>query len=81
MRKRLTVDPEHAVASLVARRQALHIRCITCSLERYLSPLEAIATYGGSLHIQEITGLLRGRYRAALHPTAAPQQPCDLLNV
>ena len=52
---------EHTLASLPEKRQALVIRCITCDSARYLSPLEAIATYGGQIGFLELGKLLRER--------------------
>lgn len=53
--------PELTLASLIEKRQALLLGCILCDTQRYLSPLEAIATYGGGIGFQELTTLLKAR--------------------
>ncbi len=52
---------EHTLASLPEKRQALVVRCISCDTARYLSPLEAIASYGGRISFEELGKLLRAR--------------------
>jgi hypothetical protein len=52
---------ENTISSLVEKRQALLLVCVTCDTQRHLSPLEAIATYGGGIGFQELTTLLRAR--------------------
>ena len=61
MSKRLRPAHEITLASLIEKRQALRIACIPCGLDRHLSPLEAISTYGGQIAFQELAGVLRAR--------------------
>ena len=49
------------LSKLIADRQALHIGCINCGKDRYLSPLEAVASYGGSITFEELRAVLRAR--------------------
>jgi hypothetical protein len=49
------------ISSLIERQQVLHLRCIPCGKDRYLSPLEAVATYGGQIAFQELAAVLRAR--------------------
>ena len=53
--------PELTLSSLIVTRQALLIGCINCGQDRYLSPLEAIATYGGGISFEELRWLLQAR--------------------
>jgi hypothetical protein len=53
--------PNLTIASLIEKRQALVVRCVSCDTARYLSPLEAIGTYGGQVGFEELTAILRKR--------------------
>jgi hypothetical protein len=63
---------DHTLAGLIQRCQVLHIGCNPCGKDRYLSPLEAVASYGGMLTFEELTGLLRSRCRKDCHLVAQP---------
>ena len=60
------------LSSLIAERQALHIGCIACGRERYLSPLEAVASYGGQVTFAELRALLRARCGPDCRSVAEP---------
>lgn len=64
--------PEETLASLIARGQVLHIGCIPCGKDRYLAPLEAVASYGGLLAFAELRELLRARCRPTCELVAQP---------
>jgi hypothetical protein len=60
------------LSSLIERQQVLHLGCITCGKDRYLSPLEAVATYGGQIAFQELAMVLRARCSEKCQATAEP---------
>lgn len=60
------------LSSLIADRQALHLGCITCGKDRYLSPLEAVASYGGQVTFTEVRVLLRARCGPKCDAVAEP---------
>lgn len=68
------------LSGLIADRQALHLGCITCGKDRYLAPLEAVATYGGQITFAELRKLLRERCGAHCEAVAQPsaKQPDEL---
>lgn len=65
-------DKPNTLASLIESGQALHIRCIPCGKQRYLSALEAVASYGGLLSFAELRAVLQARCRQACQLTAEP---------
>lgn len=71
---------ELTLASLIEKRQALRIACMNCGVDRHLSPLEAISTYGGQIAFQELAGLLRARCgeRCQLSTGASVRRPDEL---
>ena len=69
------------LSSLIERNQVLHIGCIPCGKDRYLSPLETVASYGGLLSFDELRALLQVRCRPGCQLVAQPsiRQPDELV--
>jgi hypothetical protein len=60
------------ISCLIEQKQALHLGCIPCGRDRYLSPLEAVATYGGQITFEELRTLLRARCGGECKAVAEP---------
>jgi hypothetical protein len=60
------------LSRLIADRQALHIGCIPCGRDRFLSPLEAVASYGGQITFAELRALIRARCGSNCQAVAEP---------
>ena len=60
------------LSSLVVERKALHVGCINCGRDRYLSPLEAVACYGGQITFAELRAVLQARCGPKCQAVAEP---------
>ena len=69
------------LSSLLETRQALHLACIPCGRERYLSGLEAVASYGGLITFAELRAVLHARCSKDCKAVVEPyiRQPDELV--
>lgn len=58
---------EHTLTYLAETGRGLRLRCISCGFNRVLSPLEAIASYGGLMRFTEVREALKARCEARLN--------------
>jgi len=75
---------EPTLSLLIVNGHGLNIRCLTCDREKTLSPLEAVASYGGLTRFSELRTLLWARCKvqpcraeigSTLKPYVAPSRP------
>ena len=66
-------DEDPTLSWLAVNGRGLRFRCIACSSSRTLSPLEAIASYGGLVRFSELRSIIKGRCEARL------KARCDVL--
>jgi hypothetical protein len=66
-------DDDPTLSWLAVNSRGLRFRCIACSTSRTLSPLEAIASYGGLVRFSELRAIIKGRCEARL------KAKCDVL--
>ena len=55
---------EPTLSSLIAQDKGLRIYCECNGVLRILSPLEAVASYGGKVRFSEVRAIIKGRCRS-----------------